>query len=154
MGVDGDGVKAGAEVAPSSHVTRLIQSLQSRWGLFPLQGCASSSIATSRRDPTESGLINPSLIPFFTPSTPTNVANSRNRYSHSANYCATRTLTSGNAKYSSLLKAAPAMAPRGAPAPREPSIERTEEYDKFIETLRAYHEKRGCVWSACNRAKE
>ncbi|UPX15420.1 Chromatin structure-remodeling complex protein rsc9 [Ascochyta rabiei] len=27
--------------------------------------------------------------------------------------------------------------------PREPSIERTEEYDKFIEELEAYHEKRG-----------
>jgi chromatin structure-remodeling complex subunit RSC9 len=27
--------------------------------------------------------------------------------------------------------------------PREPSIERTEEYDKFIEELQAYHDKRG-----------
>ena len=30
--------------------------------------------------------------------------------------------------------------------PREPSIERTEEYDKFIEELEAYHEKRGLVF--------
>jgi len=29
--------------------------------------------------------------------------------------------------------------------PREPSIERTEEYDKFIEDLQAYHDKRGLV---------
>lgn len=29
--------------------------------------------------------------------------------------------------------------------PREPSIERTEEYDKFIEELQAYHDKRGLV---------
>ncbi|KAJ4381681.1 Chromatin structure-remodeling complex protein rsc9 [Didymella sp. IMI 355093] len=29
--------------------------------------------------------------------------------------------------------------------PREPSIERTEEYDKFIEELQAYHDKRGTV---------
>lgn len=30
-----------------------------------------------------------------------------------------------------------------APRQREPSVERTEEYDKFIEDLGKYHEKRG-----------
>jgi len=33
--------------------------------------------------------------------------------------------------------------------PREPSIERTEEYDKFIEELQAYHDKRGWVPRIC-----
>jgi hypothetical protein len=33
--------------------------------------------------------------------------------------------------------------------PREASIERTEEYDKFIEELQVYHEKRGSV--SCSR---
>lgn len=33
--------------------------------------------------------------------------------------------------------------------PREPSIERTEEYDKFIEELQAYHDKRGLVFWIC-----
>lgn len=32
-----------------------------------------------------------------------------------------------------------------APRQREPSIDRTEEYDKFMEDLAAYHEKRGHV---------
>ena len=34
--------------------------------------------------------------------------------------------------------------------PREASIERTEEYDKFIEALQAYPDKRGSV--PCPRA--
>jgi chromatin structure-remodeling complex subunit RSC9 len=29
--------------------------------------------------------------------------------------------------------------------PAEPSIERTEEYDQFLDTLAKYHEKRGCA---------
>ena len=33
--------------------------------------------------------------------------------------------------------------------PREASIERTEEYDKFIEELQAYHDKRGSVFWIC-----
>jgi hypothetical protein len=34
------------------------------------------------------------------------------------------------------------MAPN---TPRKQSIERTSEYDEFIEKLAEYHEKRGCV---------
>lgn len=34
------------------------------------------------------------------------------------------------------------MAP---PKPKEPSIDRTDEYDEFLDTLAAYHEKRGWV---------
>lgn len=35
-----------------------------------------------------------------------------------------------------------------APAAKDPSIDRTSEYEDFILKLRKYHEKRGCVLTA------
>lgn len=38
------------------------------------------------------------------------------------------------------------MAPKDKQQRPEASIERTTEYDEFLEELAKYHEKRGCVF--------